>query len=67
MPVRVFNQPSAKILEVSVFENGPHSWEWQTHTGDCVHFGGFAISRIAARFAGYDAMFQLLASGHHDT
>jgi hypothetical protein len=52
-----------KILEVSVIERGPQSWEWRMHTGDDVHVCGFEISRMAARFSGYDAMFQMLAAG----
>jgi hypothetical protein len=52
-----------RILEVSVIERGPQSWEWRTHSGDYVYVCGFEISRMAARFAGYDAMFQMLAAG----
>ena len=52
-----------KLLEVSVVERGPGSWEWRTHTGDDVHVCGFEVSRLAARFAAYDAMFSMLAGG----
>jgi hypothetical protein len=52
-----------KLLEVSVIERGAHSWEWRVHTGEHVHVCGFEVSRMAARFSGYDAMFQILAAG----
>jgi hypothetical protein len=52
-----------KLLEVSVIERGPHSWEWRAHTGDDVYVCGFEVSRMAAHFSGYDAMFQILAAG----
>ena len=52
-----------RMLEISVFERGPNSWEWRTHTGDDVHVCGFETSRLAARFAVYDAMLQMLAAG----
>lgn len=30
-----------KLLEVSVFERGPKSWEWRMHSGEDVHVCGF--------------------------
>jgi len=52
-----------KLLEVSVVERGPQSWEWRLNSGDDVCVCGFEISRMAAQFSGYDAMFQMLAAG----
>jgi len=73
-PASGFNPPAAhiakmaeksrtKLLEVSVVERGPLSWEWRVHTGDDVLVCGFESSRLAARVAGYDTIFSMLAGG----
>jgi hypothetical protein len=64
---RVAEKHRTKLLEVSVIERGAQSWEWRVHTGDNVHVCGFELSRMAARFSGYDAMFQILADGKPKT
>jgi hypothetical protein len=53
---------SSNLLEVSVIaRNG--AWEWQVHVGDKLLVSGSEATRIAARFAGNDARFLILASG----
>ena len=55
--------PPNRILEVTVVQRGPHSWEWRTHTGDRVHVYGNEKTRVAARLAAYDMYFTMLAGG----
>jgi hypothetical protein len=47
---------------MTVFQRGAQSWEWRVHTGDHVHVCGFEISQMAARYAGYSTLFQMLGS-----
>jgi hypothetical protein len=48
---------------VVVDELRPAFWEWRVNCGPELLLCGFESSRIAARFAGNDAVFLLLASG----
>jgi hypothetical protein len=50
-----------KLLEVTVTAIGPASWEWQLARGDEVLVVGFESTRMAANFAGNDALFLALA------
>jgi hypothetical protein len=50
------------MLEVAV-TNHPAKWEWEVFSGDEVVANGFEREQVAARFEGYNAMFQLLAAG----
>jgi hypothetical protein len=52
-----------KLLEVAIVERSTSSWEWSVHFGTEVLIGGFESTHTGARFAGYDALFQILASG----
>ena len=52
-----------KLLEVKIDAVGVTSWEWRVCLGSDVLICGFESSRVAASFSGYDAMFQMLASG----
>jgi hypothetical protein len=50
------------MLEVSVTHRPPQ-WEWEvTRNGEMVA-NGFEREQIAAKFEGYNSMFQLLAAG----
>jgi hypothetical protein len=53
------------LLEVDVVQRGVASWEWKVYSGDNVHVCGFEQTGLAARFAGNDARFLILASGQH--
>ena len=50
------------MLEVTV-TNHPPKWEWEVSSGGEMVANGFESEQIAARFEGYNAMFQLLAAG----
>jgi hypothetical protein len=52
-----------KLLEVAIVERSTSSWEWSIHLGTEVLIGGFESTHTGARFAGYDALFQILAAG----
>jgi hypothetical protein len=50
------------LLEVAIVERSTSSWEWSVHFNTEVLIGGFESTHTGARFAGYDALFQILAS-----
>jgi hypothetical protein len=52
-----------RLLEVDVVQLDAASWEWRVYSGDDVHVCGFEQTLLAARFAGNDARFLILASG----
>jgi hypothetical protein len=52
-----------RVLEVEIIGRGPASWEWRLLAGREVLVCGFESTRVAASFAGYDAMFLALAAG----
>jgi hypothetical protein len=52
-----------KLLEVAVVKRSPSSWEWRVHFGTEVLIEGVETTHTGARFAGNDALFQILASG----
>jgi hypothetical protein len=52
------------MLEVTVI-NRPPKWEWEVSFGGKMVANGFEREQIAAKFEGYNAMFQLLAGGWH--
>jgi hypothetical protein len=54
---------TTKLLEVTVTARGLASWEWQLSRSDEVLVVGFENSRMAANFAGNDALFLALADG----
>ena len=56
-------KPTTKLLEVTVTARGETSWEWQLSRSDQVLVVGFERTRMAANFAGNDALFLALASG----
>jgi hypothetical protein len=56
---------STALLEVDVVQRDVASWEWRVRSGDDVHVCGFEQTQLAARFAGNDARFLILASGRH--
>jgi hypothetical protein len=49
--------------EVAIVERSPSSWEWRVHFGTEVLIEGVENTHTGAKFAGYDALFQILASG----
>jgi hypothetical protein len=51
-----------KLLEVVIVERSTSSWEWHVLFGTEVLIEGFESTHTGARFAGYDALFQILAS-----
>jgi hypothetical protein len=51
-----------KLLEVSIVERSESSWEWSVHFGAEVLICGTESTHTGARFAGYDALFLILAS-----
>jgi hypothetical protein len=51
------------MLEVSVAVHKSRKWEWQLKNNSSVFMNGFEDGRIEASFAGYQAMFMLLATG----
>jgi hypothetical protein len=51
------------LLEVDVIQRGIASWEWSVRSGEDVQVCGFEQTMPAARFAGNDALFLMLASG----
>jgi hypothetical protein len=51
-----------KLLEVAIDERSSSSWEWSVHFGAEVLIYGVESTHTGARFAGYDALFQILAS-----
>ena len=53
----------SRLLEVVVINRGRQSWEWQVLAGDQVLVVGSETTRIAAQFAGNDAMFLALVAG----
>jgi hypothetical protein len=53
----------SKLLEVVVINRSPQSFEWQVRAGDEVLVVGFESTLVAARFAGNDARFLMLAKG----
>jgi hypothetical protein len=53
------------LLEVDVVQQDVASWEWRVYSGDDVHVCGFEKTKLAARFAGNDARFLILASGRY--
>jgi hypothetical protein len=54
---------TTKLLEVTVTAIGQASWEWRLSRSDEVLVVGFESTRMAARFAGNDALFLALAEG----
>jgi hypothetical protein len=50
-----------KLLEVFVEELN-ESWRWSVHFGQHILGSGVEKTSIAARFAGNDALFKILAS-----
>jgi hypothetical protein len=50
------------LLEVAIVERSTSSWEWSIHFGTEVLICGFESTHTGARFAGYDALFQILSS-----
>jgi hypothetical protein len=55
-------QKHAILLEVTV-AGRDGTWEWRVCAGDRVLVSGTEATRLAARLAGNDARFLLLASG----
>jgi hypothetical protein len=53
---------SFTLLEVIV-AGGDDAWEWQVRAGDKLLVSGTEATRLAARLAGNDARFLILASG----
>jgi hypothetical protein len=53
----------SRTLDVSVTADRPPRWEWQLTCGGELIANGFEDGRIQASFEGYNAMFQLLATG----
>ena len=51
------------MLEVSVTLDRPPRWEWQVTSNGEMIANGFEDGQLEARFAGYNAMFLLLAAG----
>jgi hypothetical protein len=51
-----------KLLEVAIVERSTSSWEWSVHFGAEVLICGVESTHAGARFAGNDALFQILAS-----
>jgi hypothetical protein len=54
---------TTKLLEVTVTAKGAGSWEWRLSPSDEVLVVGFESTRMAANFAGNDALFLALADG----
>jgi hypothetical protein len=52
----------AILLEVTV-AGRDDTWEWQARAGDKLLVRGAETTRLAARLAGNDARFLILASG----
>ena len=52
-----------KLLEVTVSNPSEHSWEWKVVAGEEIMIVGYESSRLAARVAGNDALFHILAAG----
>ena len=52
-----------KLLEVAVSNPSEHSWEWKVVAGEEIIVLGCESTRLAARAAGNDALFHILASG----
>jgi primosomal replication protein N len=50
------------MLEVAIVGRSTSSWEWRVLFGTEVLISGFESTHTGARFAGYDALFQILAS-----
>jgi hypothetical protein len=55
-----------KLLEVAIVGRGSSYWEWRVHLGTEVLISGFESTQTGARFAGYNALFQILASSGWD-
>ncbi len=53
----------ANLLEVVVTQRTKNCWEWHVTAGDEVFIFGLEKTQLAARYAGNDAMFQIMASG----
>jgi hypothetical protein len=51
------------MLEVSTALCKSLKWEWQVSSGGAVCMSGYEDGQLEARFAGYNAMFRLLATG----
>jgi hypothetical protein len=51
------------MLDVSVALRESGKWEWQVKNSGAVFMNGFEVGRVEASFAGYNALFMLLASG----
>ena len=54
---------TSKLLEVTVTALGAASWEWRLSRADEILVVGFESTRMAANFAGNDALFLALAEG----
>jgi hypothetical protein len=52
----------SSLLEVSVTHHPPR-WEWEVTANGEVVANGSEREALAAKFEGYNAMFQLLAAG----
>jgi hypothetical protein len=52
----------SRMLEVTVTNRRP-KWEWEVSSGGEMIANGFEGEQTAARFEGFNAMFQLLAAG----
>jgi hypothetical protein len=55
-------QRSRPLLEVAIVERSTSSWEWSVHFGAEVLIFGVESTHAGARFAGNDALFQILTS-----
>jgi hypothetical protein len=60
--IRRMEQKHAILLEVTV-AGRDDIWEWQVRAGDKLLVSGTEVSRLAARLAGNDARFLVLAGG----
>jgi hypothetical protein len=60
---RMAQKARTGLLEVTIVGRSAASWEWQVHSGPEILICGFESTRLAASFAGNDALFLILASG----
>jgi hypothetical protein len=60
--IRRMEQQHAILLEVTV-AGRDETWEWQVRAGDKLLVSGTEATRLAARLAGNDARFLILAGG----
>jgi hypothetical protein len=54
---------TSKLLEVAVSNPSENSWEWKVVAREEIVVIGYEPTRLAARVAGNDALFHILALG----